>query len=170
MPTDTDLSEVWNVAERARGHGKLSHADTMFIRDRIPAALKDVRVAALPKSLKHPGGFTVTGASVGTFLRSALLLAGQKALGKRFDGSPFYEQVEQDLAFGIMRSHFHLSYPKGAHCCGPCTLAVYPVLAAGAIRYFDNAVLAKAIERMVAERQWRFAGAANERMVSWSLR
>jgi hypothetical protein len=44
------------------------------------------------------------------------------------------------------------------------------VLAAGAIRYFDNAVLAKAIERMVAERLWRFAGATNERMVSWSLR
>ena len=36
-----------------------------------------------------------------------------------------------------MRSHFHHGYPKGVHCCVQCTLAVIPVLDAGAIRYFD---------------------------------
>jgi hypothetical protein len=57
---------------------------------------------------------------------SALLIAGQKALGRRFGGAEFYERVEKDLAFGIMRSHFHHGYPKGAHCCVQCTLGVMP--------------------------------------------
>ena len=52
--------------------------------------------------------------------------------------------MEKDLAFGIMRSHFHHGYPKGVHCCAQCTLAVIPVLEAGAIRYFDCRELSSA--------------------------
>ena len=103
---------------------------------RAAAALQSFPLIKLPKTIRHPGGFTVSGAPVGTFLRSALLIAGQKALGRRFAGHAFFENVERDLALGVMRSHFHHEYPKGTHCCVQCTLAVYPVLEAGAIRLF----------------------------------
>ena len=96
------------------------------------------------RSATRPG-FTVSGAPIGTFLRSALLIAGQKALGRRFANHGFFETVERDLALGVMRSHFHHEYPKGTHCCVRCTLAVYPVLEVGAIRYFDCAPLAEQV-------------------------
>jgi hypothetical protein len=97
------------------------------------------------------------------------LLAGQKALGRRFAGHPFFEDVERDLALGVMRSHFHHGYPKGTHCCVQCTLAVYPVLEASAIRYFDCAPLAAQVRQVVRKRQWRFAGTVNPALVRWSL-
>jgi len=123
----------------------------------------------LPATVRHPAGFSVSGASVGTFLRSALLVAGQKALGRRCGGSEFYERVEDDLAFGIMRSHFHHGYPKGVHCCVQCTLAVIPVLDAGAIRYFDCRELSRAVKLLVRQRKWRFAKRVDPRMVGWAL-
>lgn len=124
---------------------------------------------ALPKSIRHPAGFPVSGAPVGTFLRSALLIAAQKALGERFSGSAFYERVERDLAFAIMRSHFHHGYPKGTHCCGQCTLAVYPALEAGTIRYFDCRELARDVRRLIVEGKWRFVSPPDARIVRWSL-
>jgi hypothetical protein len=123
----------------------------------------------LPTSIRHLAGFSISGASVGTFLRSALLIAGQKALGKRFGGSEFYERVEKDLAFGIMRSHFHHGYPKRVHCCVQCTLAVIPVLEVGAIRYLDCRELSNAVRRLVRQRQWRFAKSTDPRIVRWAL-
>ena len=68
-----------------------------------------------------------------------------------------------------VRSHFHLGYPKGTYCCVQCTLAVYPVLEADAIRYFDCASLAKNVERIIRGRQWRFKAPANAAMLRWSL-
>jgi hypothetical protein len=62
-----------------------------------------------------------------------------------------------------MRSHFHHGYPKGTHYCVRCTLAVYPVLEAGATRYFDCALLAEQARRIVRKRQWRFARPVNAR-------
>lgn len=123
----------------------------------------------LPKVIKHPAGFSISGAPVGTFLRSALLIAGRKALGNRYGGSPFYEMVERDLAFGIMRSHFHHGYPKGTHCCVQCTLAVYPVLEVGAIRYFDCTQLATNLRRLIQRGGWRFTKPANARLTRWAL-
>ena len=99
----------------------------------------------------------------------ALLVAGQKALGRRFRRAEFYERVEQDLAFRIMRSHFHNGYPKGAYCCVQCTLAVIPVLEAGAIRYFDCRELLRSVTLLVGQRKWRFARAVDSRMVNWAL-
>ena len=104
---DVNCERLWVVAEWARARGTLSRDDVAFVRDTLPAA------------------------PVGTFLRSALLTAGQKALGRRFANHSFFENVERDLALGVMRSHFHHEYPKGTHCCVQCTLAVYPVLEAG---------------------------------------
>ena len=163
------LDRLWIVAERARARGPLSRDDIAFVRDALPSTLESFPKVKPPKTIHHPGGFTVSGAPVGTFLRAALLIAGQKALGRRFAGHPFFENVERDLALGIMRSHFHHGYPKGTHCCVQCTLAVYPVLEAGAIRYFECAPLSDQVRQIVRKRQWRFARPVNAAMVRWSL-
>jgi len=164
-----NFDALWVVADRARTSPRLSPEDVSFVRDVVPAELEAFPELALPKRIRHPAGFAISGASVGTFLRSALLIAGQKALGRRFGGSEFYERVERDLAFGIMRSNFHLGYPKGTHCCVQCTLAVIPVLDAGAIRYFDCGELSESVRRLVRQRQWRFSRPVDGRLVRWAL-
>ncbi len=163
------LDRLWGVADRARARGPLSADDARFVRETLPAELQSFPTIRPPKSIRHSGGFNVSGAPVGTFLRSALLIAGQKALGRRFAGDAFFENVERDLALAIMRSHFHHGYPKGTHCCVQCTLAVYPVLEAGAIRYFDCGPLSRQVRDIVRKRQWRFARPVNAAMVRWSL-
>ncbi len=107
-----NFDTLWTVADRARSQKRLSAEDAAFVCDVVPAELESFPRVNLRKSIKHPAGFSLAGAPVGTLLRSALLLAVQKALGEGFDGSPFYEAVEKELAFGIMRSHFHNGYPK----------------------------------------------------------
>lgn len=164
-----DYERLLAVADAARTPKRLSTSDAAFVRTRIPKDMAAYPKWERPKKIEHPAGFSVSGAPVGTFLRSALLLAGRKALGNRYDGSPFYEQVERDVSFGIMRSHFHSGYPKGAFCCAQCTLAIYPLLEAGALRYFDNKALARNVRRLIDEGGWRFARAPNEKMLHWSL-
>ena len=168
--TRMDFDTLWALAERARTRQRLSSEHIAFVREVVPRELESFPRVRLPKTIRHPAGFSVSGAPVGTFLRSALLVAGQKALGARFGGSAFYEHVERDLAFGIMRSHFHHGYPKGTHCCVQCTLAVYPTLKAGAIRYFDCGQLAQDVRRLITERKWRFVKPASGKMVEWALR
>jgi hypothetical protein len=164
-----DFNRLWQVAESSRSQRRLHPTDVAFVRAVVPEELESFPRLTLPKAIRHPAGFSVSGAPVGTFLRSALLLAGQKALGNRYGGSPFYERVERDLAFGIMRSHFHHGYPKGTHCCVQCTLAVYPVLEAGAIRYFDCAELAKDVRRLIQDGGWRFSKPGNPGLMRWAL-
>ena len=164
-----DLHTLWLVADRARARSRLAPPDVSFVRTMAPHQLESFPKLKLPASVRHPAGFSISGAPVGTFVRAALLVAGQKALGRRFGGSEFYERVEQDLALRIMRSHFHHGYPKGVHCCVQCTLAVIPVLDAGAIRYFDCRELSRSVRRIVRQRRWRFAKPADSRMVSWAL-
>ncbi len=164
-----ELDILWQVAERARSQRRLDSEDVAFVRDVVPVELQPFPGLKLPKTIRHPAGFPVSGAPVGTLLSSALLMVGQKALGKRYGGSPFYEKVERELAFGIMRSHFHHGYPKGAHCCAQCTLAVYPVLEAGSIRYFDCDELAKDVRRLIQEGGWRFSSPVNPKLKRWAL-
>lgn len=164
-----DYDRLWAVADRARTSARLTKDENAFVAETLPEELADFPDVAPPGTIRHPGGFSVAGRPVGTFMRSALLLAGAKALGRQFGGSAFYELVEKDLAFGIMRSNFHNGYPKGAHCCSQCTLAVLPVLEAGAIRYFDCGPLAKNVRRVIASGEWRFAKAPNAKMAAWSL-
>jgi hypothetical protein len=164
-----DLDTLWDVADRSRGRGRLSPQDVSFVKNVAPRELASFPRVKLPASIRHPAGFSISGAPVGTFVRSALLVAGQKALGRRFAGAEFYERVERDLAFSIMRSHFHNGYPKGVFCCVQCTLAVIPVLEAGAIRYFDCRELYTSVTRLLRQRRWRFAGQVDPRIVRWSL-
>src|SRR5215510_13124556 len=164
-----DLDTLWLVADRARGRSRLSLSDVAFVRTVAPRQLESFPKVKLPSSVRHPAGFPISGAPVGTFVRAALLVAGQKALGRRFGGAEFYERVEQDLALRIMRSHFHHDHPKGVYCCVQCTLAVIPVLDAGAIRYFDCRALSKSVRRIVRQRRWRFAKPVDPRMVRWAL-
>jgi hypothetical protein len=165
-----DFDKLWIIAERARTRRRLPSEDIAFVREVVPRELESFPRLDLPKVIRHPGGFSISGAPVGTFLRSALLIAGQKALGIRYGGAAFYESVERDLAFGIMRSHFHHGYPKGTHCCVQCTLAVYPILEAGAIRYFDCGQLAQDVRQLITEGKWRFVNPPNAKMVRWALR
>jgi hypothetical protein len=165
-----DFDNLWTVAERARMRERLSSEDIAFVQEVVPKELESFPHLDLPKTIRHPARFSLSGAPVGTFLRSALLIAAQRALGHRFGGAAFYESVERDLAFGIMRSHFHHGYPKGTHCCVQCTLAVYPVLEAGAIRYFDCRQLSQDVKRLLTEGKWRFVKPPNANMVRWALR
>src|SRR5262245_57896085 len=165
-----DFDALWTVADRARGNSRLAPKDLAFVRKIAPDRLEAFPDLKLPSSVRHPAGFTISGASVGTFVRSALLVAGQKALGRRFGGDAFYERVERDLAFRIMRSHFHNGYPKGAYCCVQCTLAVYATVEAGAIRYFDCGQVARDVRRLIEEGGWRFVKPPNAKMLHWALR
>lgn len=164
-----DYDRLFAIADQARGGRRLAAADVIFMRDTVPSGLDTFPKHKLPKRIHHPAGFAVSGAPVGTFLRSALLLAGQKALGRRFADHAFYERVESDLAMRIMRSHFHGGAPRGAFCCAQCTLAVLPVLEANAIRYFECRPLAKEVRRMIQGREWRFASPPPARMLQWAL-
>ena len=164
-----DFDALWAVADRAREKQRLDPRDTSFVRNVAPGQFDSLARMKLPASVRHQAGFSISGASVRTFVRSALLIAGQKALGRRFAGSEFYERVENDVAFGIMRSHFHLGYPKGVYCCVQCTLAIVPVLEAGAIRYFDCRQLSKAVNLLVRQRKWRFAKPVDPRMLRWAF-
>jgi hypothetical protein len=136
-----NFQELWVVAEQARGRGSLSSDHIAFVRDTVPSAFDAFPRIALPKMIRRPGGFTVSGAPVGTVVRSALL----------------------------MRSHFHHGHPKGTYCCVQGTLAVYPVLEARAIRYFDCALLSAHVRQIVRTRRWRFARTVNAAMLDWSL-
>jgi hypothetical protein len=164
-----DYEKLFTLGDAARSRRKMAPGDVAFLRTEVPAALAAFPKVKLPKSVKHPAGFSISGAPVGTFLRSALLLAGQKAFGSRYANLPFYERVESDLAMRIMRSHFHGDAPKGAFCCKQCTLAVLPVLEANAIRWFDCRPLAKDVRRMIDAGEWRFATAPNAKMAAWAL-
>jgi hypothetical protein len=164
-----DYAKLFEIAEQARRRDRLVPDDLAFIRETAPAALADFPRVTPPKSVRHPGGFAISGAPVGTFLRSALLLAGQKALGRRYGSHAFYEHVEDDLAMRIMRSYFNGGAPKGAFCCKQCTLAILPVLDAGAIRWFDGQSLAKEVRRLINAREWRFASPPNGVMLKWAL-
>ena len=165
----SNLDALWAVADRARTRARLASEDVSFVRDVIPAQFVSFPKLDLPSKIRHPAGFSISGAPVGTFVRAALLVAGQKALGRRFAEFEFYERVEQDLALRIMRSHFHHGHPKGAYCCVQCTLAVMPVLEAGAIRYFDCRELSQAVRLLVRQRKWRFSRSVDARIVGWAL-
>src|SRR5689334_17939528 len=164
-----DHERLFAIADEARGRKRLSVGDATYVRSTISNELKAFPKTRWPKTVRHPGGFSISGAPVGTFMRSALLLAGQKVLGNRYAHSDFYERVESDLAMRIMRSHFHGDAPKGAFCCKQCTLAVLPVLEANAVRYFDGRKLAKDVRRMIHAGEWRFATPANDKMMQWAL-
>lgn len=169
-PRAMDYDRLFAIADAARTRRGLSRDDIAFVRDDVPAILASFPRLKRPAKIRHPSGFSISGAPVETFVKSALLMAGQRALGRRYAGSPFYERVEVDLALHIMRSHFHHDYPKGTHCCVPCTLAVLPALEMNAIRYFDSCALAKEVRPLIEARGWRFATAApNAKMLQWAL-
>lgn len=164
-----DFDRLFQLADRSRGGKRFTVADADFVREAVPAAISDLTNYEAPAKIRHPAGFTVAGAPVRTFIKAALLLCGQRVFGRRYDGSAFFQQVEKELAFGVMRSHFHHGHPKGTHCCAQCTLAVYPVLASGGIKYFDTTELAEDVRRLIESGGWRFARPPSEAMVRWSL-
>jgi hypothetical protein len=73
-----DFDTLWVVADRARARPRLAPNDVSFVRDVAPDRLDSFPKLELPTSIRHPAGFSISGASVGTSFRSALLIAGQK--------------------------------------------------------------------------------------------
>jgi hypothetical protein len=163
-----DYPRLFELADQARRRPRLSDADVAFIRDEVPDALAAFPHVHYAERIDHPSGFTVKGAPVRTFTRGALLLAGQKALGRRFGGHPFYEHVEAYTALAVMRANFDGGAPKGAFCCSQCTLALLPVLEAGAIRHFDCAPLARNVRDLIETGGWRFASPPKRSMLAWA--
>lgn len=164
-----DYERLWALADQARTRRPFAPADAKFVGETVPKALASFPELDVPQRLRHPAGFALAGRPVWTFLQAGLLLAGQKVFGRRYEASPFYQRVEKELAFAIMRSSFHHGFPKGAHCCVQCSLAVLPVLEASAIRYFECAELAKGLRALIENRGWRFAKAPNATVLAWAL-
>lgn len=148
---------------------RLSADDRTFVTEAVLAALASFSDLEFPKTLAHPGGFSVSGAPVRTFVHSATLLAGRRTLGDRYQGHDFYQRAERDMAFAIMRSNFHRGLPKRTHCCVQCTLAVFPVLEADAVRYFEGPALATEVRKLISDGGWRFAKPAPLCMLTWAL-
>ena len=59
---DANVDRLWVVAERARARAPLSRDDIAFVRDTLPVGLESFPRINLPKTIHHPGGFTVSGA------------------------------------------------------------------------------------------------------------
>ena len=81
------MQSTWTLcgrsrSERARGR-RFHQATSRSSGTSRPIGFDDYPRLKLPATVRYPAGFSVSGASVGTFLRSALLIAGQKALGRR---------------------------------------------------------------------------------------
>ena len=79
-----DYERLFAVADAARTKKKLPAGDTAFVKTKIPKDMAEYPKWKRPAKIAHPAGFSVSGAPVGTFVRSALLLAGRKALGNRY--------------------------------------------------------------------------------------
>ena len=65
-----NLQRLFEIADRAREGRKLTTEDETFVLSVVPKELTSFPELDLPASVRHPGGFTVSGASVGTFRRS----------------------------------------------------------------------------------------------------
>lgn len=173
------IDQLFEIAERAKMGERLSADDKAFLRDQVPAEFGAtdgelpggaLPSSMLPKRIRHPGGFSVSGAPVRTFTNAALLVAARRAFGDRYGkNNPFYDTVERAVAFGIMRDHFHHGHPKGTFCCAPCTLAILTVLRAGTIRWFDCAPVLADVERLVREKQWPFQGKVDPKIIEWAM-
>jgi hypothetical protein len=165
-----NYDQLWMAGEKARRRDRFMPNERHFIVEIVPRDLSEFPKITIPTRATHPAGFSLSGAPVRTFLKSVLVLSAHRALGPRFDRrSEFYNRVAADLAFGIMRSHFHHGHPKGTYCCAQCTLAVYPVLRAGALPWFDCQTLANTVRGLIERKRWRFSNSTNPRMVAWAL-
>ena len=165
-----DYERLLKIGDQCRFPIRLSSQDKVFICETVPEELHTFPNFKYPSHLKHPGGFTISGAVVRSFIKCALVLAGRRALGVQYyRQSEFYDHVARELTLGMTLSHFHHSDPKGAYCCAQCTLALYPVLKAGALRWVNCIQLASAVRSLIEDRKWRFTTSTNPRMITWSL-
>jgi hypothetical protein len=57
-----DYGRLFKVAESVRSGQRLLAEDTNFIREEIPIDLPAFPQIKPPKSIRHPGGFSVSGA------------------------------------------------------------------------------------------------------------
>lgn len=171
MRTTTTLHErILQVGDLARSGVRLNPADWAFVRDEVPEALAAFPRIEYPERIRHPAGFLLSGAVVRTHLKAAMVLGARRALGVRYDArSEFYDRVMRDLTLWLALSHFRHGDPRGAYCCAQCTLAIYPVLRAGALRLVDCKQLHAEVRALIVERRWRFSTATQPKMIAWAL-
>lgn len=166
-----NYGRLWSVAETTRNRQRFSPADRRFVVEEIPARFSHFPDLGAPERVRHSAGFSVSGASVRTLLRSALLLAARGAMGSDYHRkSAFYASVETDLALRISLSLFRQGDPKGAYCCPKCTLAVLPLYRCRAIHWFDCRELEASVRALIEKRAWRFSSHLDARMLEWSLK
>jgi hypothetical protein len=162
--------QLWQVAEQSRARAKLSAGDRRWVSEDLPRVFAAFPRLEVPNRVRHPAGFSVTGASVRSLVRSALLLAARGALGPHYHReSAFFAQVETDLALRISLSVFRHGDPPGAYCCPTCTLAVLPLFERRAIHWFDCRPLESNVRALIARRGWRFRAKVDPRMIDWAL-
>ncbi len=65
-----DFNVLWQVAERARSQQRLAPNDVGFLYEVVPVELASFPRVNLPKVIKHPAGFSISGAPVGTFFEA----------------------------------------------------------------------------------------------------
>lgn len=165
------FEKILEIGDRARWRARLPADDRLFLREEIPREMAAFPSIIYPPRMRHPGGFTISGAVVRTFVKAALVLGARRAFGRRFDAEvEFYDRVARDLTLGMALSHFRHGDPKGAYCCAHCTLAIYPVLQARALRLVDCGQLSEAVRGLIESRGWRFSRATSPKVIQWSLR
>jgi hypothetical protein len=165
-----DYERLLKIGDMARFCTKLPPQDQKFISVILPAELRAFPSIDYPKRIRHPAGFVISGAVVRTFVNCALVLSGRRAFGRQYyKVSEFYDRVARELTLWMTWTHFQYGAPRGAYCCGQCTLAFYPVLKARALRWVDCPNLAATVRDLIDQRQWRFSPATNPRMIAWSL-
>jgi hypothetical protein len=165
-----DYERIMAVGDRARRRKPLDRAALDFVVREEAGSLDEILGRKHIARLRHPAGFTISGAVVRTFVSASLVLAGRHALGRDFaKKSAYFEAIARDIAFGVMRSHFVHGDPKGAYCCPQCTLAVYPLYEARALPWLGGPELAEDVRTLVRERGWRFSCAPRPAMEAWSL-
>ena len=166
-----DYDRLWAIAEATRDKKRLSQEDRRYVIEDLPRQFSHYPDLRAPGRIRHPAGFSVSGAQARTLLRSALLLAARGAAGIDYHReSRFYGSIETDLALRIALSAFRHDDPRGAYCCPACTLAVLPLYECRAIHWFDCRELEGAVRTIVSSRAWRFAARIDARMVNWALR
>lgn len=165
-----DLTRLNDLIVTIHNGSRISTADKHFVREDLPTIVRDKRTIESVAEYPHPAGLTVRGAPAYTFLKSHLILVAKKAFGPRgMTGHPFYDDVEQWLTIGIMRSHFEHGKPKGFYCCKTCTLAVFPLLEMDLLHYVSGKPLAREMRHRIERREGAFAKGVSGKLVDFVL-
>jgi len=155
---------------KVRGHVHLSPADKKYVQETLPQVLGVHRSVQSFRYYQHPAGRKIAGAPSRTFLKSYALILAKRVFGtKGFTGQPLYDEFEQSLTLGIMRSHFEHGAPKGFYCCRLCSLAVFPLYKLDLLHYLTCKPLAQDMRCRIEGREGAFSKGLADNLVEFTL-